>query len=273
MQLPVWVEAWLVVYGAAAGGSLGWVVMRLTVLGGCGAWPEAGQACSGFLVEHDGFRLVVDLGYATVPRLLERAAPGQVDAVFISHGHPDHCVDLNPLLRARVLREDPAAALPVYALPGALDAVLALDRPEMLAGALDLTELSPAGQLQIGPFRAQTYLLPHWVPNVGLRLAAGEAVLAYTGDCGPSPLVAELARQADLLLAEASYIDLVPQDSRPYLSSASQAGRRAAQAGAGRLLLTHLLPGTDPAAARDAAANHYAGHVGVAASGLVLDLP
>ena len=39
--------------------------MRLTVLGGCGAWPEAGQACSGFLVEHDGFRLVVDLGYAS----------------------------------------------------------------------------------------------------------------------------------------------------------------------------------------------------------------
>jgi ribonuclease BN (tRNA processing enzyme) len=45
--------------------------MRLTLLGGCGAWPEAGQACSGFLVEHDGFRLLVDLGYATVPRLLE----------------------------------------------------------------------------------------------------------------------------------------------------------------------------------------------------------
>src|SRR6266516_6493794 len=127
----------------AAGGSLGWVVMRLTVLGGCGAWPEAGQACSGFLVEHDGFRLVVDLGYATVPRLLRRAAPGQVDAVFISHGHPDHCADLNPLLRARAMRDDPAGALPVYALPGALDAVLALDRPGMLAGALELTELSP----------------------------------------------------------------------------------------------------------------------------------
>jgi ribonuclease BN (tRNA processing enzyme) len=249
------------------------MVMRLTVLGGCGAWPEAGQACSGFLVEHDGFRLVVDLGYATVPRLLERAAPGQVDAVFISHGHPDHCADLNPLLRARVLREDPAAALPVYALPGALDAVMALDRPQTLAGALDLTELSPGGQLGIGPFRAQTYLLPHWVPNVGLRLAAGETVLAYTGDCGPSPLIAELARQADLLLAEASYVDLVPEDSRRDLSSASQAGMRAAQAGAGRLLLTHLLPGTDPAAAQDAAAGHYTGHVGVAASGLVLDLP
>jgi ribonuclease BN (tRNA processing enzyme) len=103
--------------------------MRLTVLGGCGAWPEAGQACSGFLLEHDGFRLLADLGYATVPRLLERVTADQVDAVFISHGHPDHCADLNPLLRARALREDPAPPLPVYALPGAVDAVLALDRP------------------------------------------------------------------------------------------------------------------------------------------------
>src|SRR5262252_9405307 len=102
--------------------------MRLTVLGGCGAWPEPGQACSGFLLEHDGFRLLIDAGYATLPRLLQLVRPGLVDAVLISHGHPDHCADLNPLLRARGLADDPVAALPVYALRGALDAVLALDR-------------------------------------------------------------------------------------------------------------------------------------------------
>jgi ribonuclease BN (tRNA processing enzyme) len=62
--------------------------MRLTVLGSCGAWPDAGQACSGYLVEHDGFRMLVDLGYAVVPRLLERVTVGQVDAVLISHRHP-----------------------------------------------------------------------------------------------------------------------------------------------------------------------------------------
>jgi len=109
--------------------------MRMTVLGACGAWPAAGQVCSGYLVEHDGSRLLVDAGYATVPRLLELMGADQVDAVFISHGHPDHCADLSPLLRARALRDDPPAPLPVYALPGALDAVLALDRPAMLDAA------------------------------------------------------------------------------------------------------------------------------------------
>src|SRR5687768_3183442 len=111
--------------------------MRLTVLGGCGAWPEPGSACSGFLVEHDGFRLVLDLGYATMPRL-----PAPIDAVFISHGHPDHCADLNPLLRARALGTDPPAPLPVHALPGALDAVLALDRPGLLDDAYVLHEIT-----------------------------------------------------------------------------------------------------------------------------------
>ncbi len=200
--------------------------MRLTVLGSCGAWPDAGQACSGYLVEHDGFRLLVDLGYAVVPRLLERITAAQVDAVLISHGHPDHCADLNPLLRARVLRDDRLPPLPVYALPGALDAVLALDRPGMLDRGYVLHELTAGGSLDIGPLQAETRLLPHWLPNAGIRLAAGGRVLAYTGDTGPSRDVASLARGADLLLAEASYADQVPEDSRRYLSSARSKASR-----------------------------------------------
>ena len=246
--------------------------MRLTVLGACGAWPEAGQACSGYLVEQDGFRLLVDLGYATVPRLLERVTAEQVDAVFISHGHPDHCADLNPLLRARALRDDPPAPLPVYALAGAVDAVLALDRPGMLAGAYVLHEFSAGSRLDIGPFSAETRLLPHSLPNAGVRLATGDQVLVYTGDCGPSPVLAELAHRADLLLAEASYVDQVPEDSRLHLSSARSVGQQAADASARRLLLTHLLPGTDPSAARAAASDTYGGDIGVATANLVIDL-
>ena len=244
--------------------------MRFTVLGGCGAWPEAGQACSGFLVEQDGFRLLVDVGYATVPRLCEFLAPDQVDAVFISHGHPDHCADLNPLLRARALREDPAPPLPVYAPPGALDAVLALDRPGMLDDGYVLHELTIGDSLDIGPFYARTRLLPHWMPNAGVRLAAGGSVIAYTGDTGPAPEIADLARGADLLVAEATYVDRVPEDSQPYMSSARLAGQHAARAGAGQLMLTHLQPGTDHETARTAASAGYGGAVSVAIAGLAL---
>jgi ribonuclease BN (tRNA processing enzyme) len=243
--------------------------VRLTVLGSCGAWPAAGQACSGFLVEQDGFRLLVDAGYATLPRLLQQITAAQLDAVYISHGHPDHCADLNPLLRARALGGDPLPPLPVYAPPGALDAVLALDRPGMLAGAHAVTEFRPGDQLRIGPFQAETKLLPHWLPNAGLRLVAAGRVLAYTGDSG-GPEIAALARGADVLLADATYPDQVPPDEQPLLGCARQAGQYAAQAGVGRLLLTHLWPGTDPDVARAAAAGSYAGEISVASAGLAV---
>jgi len=189
--------------------------MRLTVLGGCGAWPAAGQACSGYLVEHDGFRLLIDPGYATLPRLLQSIDADDVDAVLVSHGHPDHCADLNPLLRARTFRDDrPAApALPAYAPPDALGPVLALDRPGSLDGAIDLREFTPGDGFSVGPFGVRSWLLPHMVPNAGLRLEADGRVLAYTGDSGPSPDLHRLARGADLLLAEASCAREVPDDS------------------------------------------------------------
>jgi ribonuclease BN (tRNA processing enzyme) len=238
--------------------------VQLTVLGAGGAWPEAGSACSGFLLEHDGYRLLVDAGYAVVPQLLRYVEAAAVDAVFISHGHPDHCADLNPLLRARALRDDPAPPLPVYALNGALDAVLALDRPGMLDDALDLHELRPGEPLNIGPFSGEIRLLPHSRPNAGVRLRAGDEVFAYTGDAGPHPDTVELAREANLFLAEASYVDDVPADSAGTLSSARSVGRQAREAGVQRLLLTHLLPGTDRQAAYQAAAAECDADVGLA---------
>ncbi|MCC3772968.1 MBL fold metallo-hydrolase [Streptomyces sp. UNOC14_S4] len=246
--------------------------MQLTVLGGCGAWPTAVQACSGYLVEYAGFRLLIDPGFATLPSLLHHSTVDAVDAVLVSHGHPDHCADLNPLLRARGLSDDPPPALPVYAPHGAVDAVLALDKPSMLAKAYHLHEFGPGDRFDIGPFTTDTWLLPHFVPNVGIRLATPEAVLAYTGDTGPSPDIPRLAQGADLFLSEATYIRQVPTANAPYLLTARLAGQYAHQAGAARLLLTHLWPGTDPAISQEAAAEAFTHPLGIAAPGLVTNL-
>lgn len=234
--------------------------MELTVIGGCGAWPAAGRACSGYLLEHDGFRLLIDPGYAVAPAL----DPAAVDAVFVSHGHPDHCADLNPLLRGRVLGDRPVPPLPVYSLAGAVDPVLALDGPWVSTGA-DLRAVTPGAEFAIGPFAATTRLLPHHVPNLGVRLAAGGRSMAYTGDTGPSPEIARLADSADLLLAEATYPTRVPDEAdSPYLSTAGQAGRHAAMAGVGRLMLTHLWPGVSESESVAAAASTFGGPVEVA---------
>ncbi|MGP3961523.1 MBL fold metallo-hydrolase [Nonomuraea sp. 3N208] len=246
--------------------------MRFTVLGGCGAWPAAGQACSGYVLEHEGFRVLIDPGYAVLPRLLERMRADEVDAVLVSHGHPDHCADLNPLLRARALAGVPAATLPVHAPPGALDAVLALDNRRMLAGSFSPRELRHGTPVEIGPFRLDVFDLPHHVPNAGLRLSGGGRVIAYTGDTGPSAELLSLAKDADLLVAEATYPQRVPDEDAPYLSSALDAGRTASSAGAARLLLTHLWPDTPAEPALAAAARSYGGPLSVASGGLTLDL-
>ncbi len=246
--------------------------MRITVLGGSGAFPTADQGCSGYLVERDGFRLLIDPGYATLPRLLAYLPAAQVDAVLVSHGHPDHCADLNPLLRARDLPDEPAPALPVYTLPGALDPVLALDRPGMLDRAYELREFDPGDRFEVGPFEVHSRPLPHYVPDAGFRISAGGRVLMYPGDSGPSPDLVELARDADVVLAEATYLDAVPDSAAPFMTSAAQAGRYAAEAGAGRLVLTHLWPGTDPGDAIDAAAAGFAGPIDVARPDLQVEL-
>jgi ribonuclease BN (tRNA processing enzyme) len=246
--------------------------MRLRVLGGCGAWPAAGQACSGYLVEHDGFRLLVDPGYAILPRLLEVAGADLVDAVLISHGHPDHCADLHPLLRARALREDPAPALVVHTLPGAVDRVLALDPPDVLRSSYAIQEFDAGERFPVGPFQVDTWLLPHFVTNAGMRLSAGGRSLAYTGDSGPSAQLLDLARDADVFLAEATFAEHVPPNAIRYLSSAREAGQNAALAGVGRLVLTHLWPESDPHAHEEAAGRFYHGNITIARGGTVIDL-
>lgn len=246
--------------------------MRLTVLGGNGGFPAAGGACSGYLIEHDGFRLLVDPGYAIVPRLLEIMPAEAIDAVLVSHGHPDHVADLNPLLRARALRDDPAPRLPAYALPVALNPVLALDQIRALKDQCEVCDFEAGDAFRIGPFQIETRLLPHSIPNAGVRITGGGRSITYTGDAAPSDDLVELADSTDLLLAEATYIESVPSGNIGALNSAVEVGRQAGRSRSGRLMLTHLMPETDREDARAAAARAYTGQIDVATGGMVVDL-
>lgn len=202
---------------------------RLVVLGSCGAWPEPGRACSGFLLDRDDFRVVLDLGYATLPRLL--AELGSTSA---------------------------------RGLDAAIDEVLAWHH-------------LPAPAYDVGPWRLESWPLPHQVPDVGVRLSTDDFVLAYSGDTGPDPQLLDLANGADLLVIEAT--DRGQQGgasegrshSRVHLT-ARQAGEVAAAAGARRLMLTHFWPGNDREAERAAAREVYEGQVLLAEEGLALDL-
>jgi ribonuclease BN (tRNA processing enzyme) len=248
------------------------VGLKLTIIGGCGAWPEAGRACSGYLLEHEGFRLLIDPGYSTFSLLSKRIQPEQINAVLVTHGHPDHCADLNPLLRARAMGGSKPAALPTYAPAGALERVLALDKPRMLREAYEVSVLPVDGFLRIGPLRVETCELPHFVPNLGVRLTIDGRVFAYTGDTAPSPAISKLFRGADLALAEATFPDEVPGDLARGLCSARLAGEYATEASVGELLLTHLWPGTERGKSQRAASRSFQGRIQVAKPGLSVDV-
>jgi len=245
--------------------------MRLTVIGGTGGYPGHGRPCSGYLVEADGFGLLIDPGYG-VATALSVGSTLKFDAVLVSHAHPDHCADLNPILRARAWADNPLSPLPVYALPRTLDAVLSLDRPEVLAGSYELRAFEPGDELTVGPLHVRTALLPHPRPNVGVRIGLGTRSMVYTGDCGPSQDLVHLTDDADLLLAEASYARVVPHEIIGALSSAVDVGREAAAARVRQLVLTHLMPNTVDAEAIEAAAQYFGGPVVVARPGLVVDV-
>lgn len=245
--------------------------MRLTVIGGSGGYPGHGRPCSGYIVEADGFGVLIDPGYGVATALSAEDAPA-FDAVFVSHAHPDHCADLNPILREYAWADPPLPPLPVYALAGALDAVLALDRPEVVAGSFELHPIEPGDELTVGPFRFLTALLPHPRPNVGVRISVGSRSMVYTGDCGPSEELVKLADQADLLLAEATYARELHAEIVGMLSSAIDVGREAAAAQVRRLVLTHLMPKTSEADAIDAAAQSFKGPIDVARPGLVVEI-
>ncbi|WP_433044695.1 MBL fold metallo-hydrolase [Dactylosporangium sp. CS-033363] len=248
--------------------------MRLHVIGGAGAYPTPEAGCSGYVLEHDGFVLLVDPGYATAQAVLAGWGAAAIGAVVVTHGHPDHCADVNPLLRARALGgAQTVQPLPLLAPEGALDAVLALDEPGLVDGAYALRPFAPGATLTAGPFTIRTAALPHFVPNAGLRIAAGGATVAYTGDAGPDPALDTLAAGADLLLAEATYADAVPARHLGRLSSARDAAAAATRAGVGALWLTHLWPGRDPAAFLSAAADAgWTGPIAVARPGLRIDV-
>jgi len=247
---------------------------RLTVLGTSGAWPEAGRACSGYLVESDGFSLVLDLGFGTLPRLLSLCRAQDLAAVFISHAHADHCVDLYGLYRALKLPEPPFPSPPIFAADEVVSRLAALDRmgPDRFRRALDFRALGDHEPFEVGPFRLRTFELPHFTPNRGVRVEVGSDIIAYTGDTGPSDVIPELARGADLFICESTYPSPRDQEGPRLLLSAVEAGKYAREAGAKRLVLTHFWPGDDRSVSLVQARKSFAGEITLAEEGTTFDL-
>ncbi|MFC4908053.1 MBL fold metallo-hydrolase [Actinomadura gamaensis] len=237
--------------------------MILTVVGCSGTVPGPDAACSCYLLEHAGVRILLDLGTGALGPLQRFADPCAVDAVVLSHPHRDHCADLVPLVYLRD-RRGVSGPLPVLAPAGSAERVVGEGRP--YTDALKWLDAGPE-PFRIGPFTVRTTPVPHSVPAVAVRVSAGDATLTYSGDSGVCAELDDLARGSDVLLCEAAAAVDTPGASRNHLTPA-QAAATATRAGAGQLILTHLRPWADPAAALAEARVHSARPVSLAVPGL-----
>lgn len=223
--------------------------MLLTVLGCSGSIPGPGAAASGYLLQADGFTLVLEFGNGVLSRFQEERPLFSMDALVLSHLHPDHCVDVSSLYVARKYHPTPpSAVLPVYApseAPSRFAAAYAPDEAER--SSLDLGDVFEfhrlGGTVHIGPFTVESALVDHPCEAYGFRISCGGATLAYTGDSGPCAALDALASGVDVLLSEASWTHSPRRPAGLHLSG-RQAGELAERAGAGRLLVTHVPPWT-----------------------------
>jgi ribonuclease BN (tRNA processing enzyme) len=253
----------------------------VVVLGGCGAWPEPARACAGFLLEYDGFRVALDLGYGTLPRLLSvlgSVTADGLDAVVATHDHPDHVVDLHGLFRARHYGTERGSRIALYAPETVLKRIADLEDGDRAAAQnVFMWRPLPAEPYDVGPFRLESRLLSHYVANVGVRLSTPEVTVAYTGDTGPDPNAAEIGRDADLFIVDATdrYQQANtpgPPDHRAMNMTSREAAEAAAAARARRLMLTHFWPGNDRDRSLADAAEVFSGQVLIANEGTVVDL-
>ena len=246
--------------------------MRLTIVGMAGSFPAPDSPASCYLVEHDGHRIVLDLGNGAFGPLQGHTDIYGIDGVVLSHLHADHCIDFTSYYVARKYHPDGAKpSIPVLGPTGTADRLArAYDLPpeEGMHGEFDFRD--HVDVTEIGPFRIITAPANHPVEAYSIRVEAGGRSLIFSGDTGGSDELVELSRGADLALYEASVLSRY-DDLPPNLHlTAAQAAQYAARAGVDRLCLTHLVPWTPRDETMEEGSAAFDGELVLAAPGLAI---
>ncbi|HET8672708.1 MAG TPA: MBL fold metallo-hydrolase [Thermoleophilaceae bacterium] len=264
--------------------------MRLTVLGKSPSWQDAGGACSGYLIEDGGVAVVLDCGNGVFSKLRRFRDYTRVDAVLISHLHADHFLDLVPFSYALTYapRQQPVAvdrwpgtecpACPrLIAPPRAREVfrqvVSAWGNEDLIENAFTIEEYDASSTPAVGPFRFSFCHVPHFQETFAIRVESesSDGCLVFGADSRPTEQLVEFARGADLLLIEATLPRPERTGERGHLTP-REAGEHGRDAGAGRLVLTHISDELDHLWARKEAQDAFQGPVEVAREGAVYEL-
>jgi len=246
--------------------------VELTVIGKSPAWQDASGACSGYLISEQGHTLLLDCGAGVFGKLRAVCDYAALDAVLITHLHPDHFFDLVSLGIA--LRFSPRGPLPRPALhvpPGARDQLRQMSAiwaaADHFERAFEVSDYDPSGRLAIGPLSARFVAVPHFIPTYAVELTGTDGRrLTFGADCAFNDELAEFARGTELIMLEATDVAASPGPGRGHMT-AREAGELGRRAEAGRLLVTHFSDEFDRDRVRQEAAAGFGADVELAAEG------
>lgn len=257
--------------------------MRVTAVGCSGSFPGPQSPSSCYLVQAESggrtWSIVLDLGNGSLGPLQRHIDPRDLDAVVLSHLHPDHCLDacgLYVMLAYGPDRPAPTRRLPVHApadAPERLGRAYGVLEPAALDDRYAFESLRADEPFVVGPFTITPVPVLHPVEAYGLRVEADGRVLAYTGDTDVCPELSRLCAGATLVLADCAYVDGRDDASRGVHMSGSLAARAALDAGGvQRLMLTHIPAWNDPQVCRAQAERVWPGEVEVVRPGATYEL-
>ncbi len=233
--------------------------LAITVLGCSGSYPGPGGACSGYLVDDGATRVWVDAGSGTLANLQRHIACADLDAIVLSHEHPDHWGDLEGwhIVCRHVIHR---TGFPVYAPAGLRGHTYEPDSP-----AFAWHDVTGGDTVAVGTMSFTFSRTDHGPETLGMRVDAGGRSLGYSADTGPAWSLEALGPRLDLALCEATMT--IEEEGTLQHLSARQAGSSARAAGAGRLVLTHLWATLDPERSRREGSDAFGTPVEVASVG------
>lgn len=220
----------------------------LTVLGRYGAYPAAGGACAGYLLQSDGVNILLDCGSGVFGRVQNYCSYLDLDCLIITHLHTDHYLDIYPMRYALQLSQfgQRKSKLPVLLPPGGVEQLTRIfdteEGKESFCEPFSFQELNPDG-ITINSLKLEFTSTDHPIPAYAVKIKNNRFELVYTGDTSLSRSLEEFCRGADVLLAECT---LRNQDEDRAATvghlTAGQAGALAKGANIKKLMLTHFWP-------------------------------
>lgn len=221
--------------------------MKLTILGSGTCVPSLLRNAPGYYLEAEGLQILVDCGGGTLLQL-EKAGRSykDIDAVFITHTHPDHFADLMPLVQALLATPNfkrtkelfvfgPKEFIEYYKT--AIDSVLG----KLTAFSVITVEVQD--QFNFGPFSVVAAKTIHSPDSIAYRFEYNDKAIVFTGDADYDQGLISLAQDADLLIADCSFADSMKVKGH---LSARECGLVAEKAGVRKLVLSHIYPSDSP---------------------------